>query len=182
MKRRLGICSENALTGTTIVLTAVTMAACSPEAPAEGAAGTNTTAEASAPAAGAEAPARQASTLLGAALPGLFDVMWGLEDDMATVSRGVWMENFDTIQAGARAVAGHPTLPPEEIQQIAGVLGEEMAAFKAMDTRVHDLSVELGEAAAVGNLATVMELDAEVRAGCVSCHSTFRERLREAIR
>lgn len=184
MKTGMRICRENALAGTTFLLAAVMVAACSPAPPADGEGGTraDTSAEASAPAPDAGAPARQASTPMGAALPGLFDVMWGLEDDMATVTRGLWMENFDTIQAGARAVAGHPTLPPDEVEQVAGVLGDEMEVFKAMDTQVHDLSVELAEAAAVGNLATVLELDAELRVGCVSCHSTFRERLREAIR
>ncbi|MDT8340666.1 MAG: hypothetical protein RQ751_04065 [Longimicrobiales bacterium] len=127
-------------------------------------------------------PDRRAATPLGAVLPGLFDVMWGLESDMATVSRGLWMENFDTIHAGARAVADHPTLPPDEVERVAGVLGDEMAAFKAMDTHVHDLSVDLGDAAAAGDLARVLRLDAEIRAGCVSCHVTFRERLRQAIR
>lgn len=115
-------------------------------------------------------------------LPGLFSIMAGLEADMAQISRGLWMEDFDTIAAGADAVANHPRVPPEEFQRISGVLGEEMPAFGGMDTRVHDLAVRLADEARGGQLGAVLSTDAELRQACVSCHSTFRERLREEIR
>ncbi len=115
-------------------------------------------------------------------LPGLLGIMTGLETQMAQISRGLWLENFDTIAAGADAVANHPRVPPEEFQRISSVLGEEMSSFGGMDTRVHDLAVRLGEEARGGQLGAVLSADAELRQACVSCHSTFRERLREEIR
>lgn len=116
------------------------------------------------------------------ALPGLFSIMAGLEADMAQISRGLWLEDFDTIAAGADAVADHPQVPPEEFQRISSVLGEEMPSFGGMDVRVHDLAVRLAEEARGGQLVAVLATDAELRQACVSCHSTFRERLREEIR
>lgn len=116
------------------------------------------------------------------ALPGLFGIMAGLETDMAQISRGLWLEDFDTIAAGADAVADHPRVPPEEFQRISSVLGEEMPSFGGMDTRVHDLAVRLAEEARGGQLGVVLSIDAELRQACVSCHATFRERLRAEIR
>lgn len=115
------------------------------------------------------------------ALPGLFSIMVGLQGDMARVSRGLWLENFDTIGAGADAVADHPRVPQEEFQRISEILGSDMTRFGAMDQEVHDLAVELSDAAGRGALEEVLAIEAELRQGCVSCHSAFRERLRESL-
>lgn len=100
---------------------------------------------------------------------------------MGRVSRGMWIEEYGTIAAGAQAIADHPKVPPEELTAISGALGPDMARFKALDTRVHDLSVELVEAARAGDMATVLARDAAIRQGCVECHAAFRERLRSEI-
>ena len=115
------------------------------------------------------------------ALPGLFSIMAGLQADMATVSRGLWIENFDTIAAGATAVADHPMVPQGERQRIAEILGGDMSRFGAMDQAVHDLAVRLAEAADRGAVDEVLSAEAELRRGCVDCHSTFRDRLRDAL-
>lgn len=133
-------------------------------------------AEGSAP----QEPTESAATR--AALPGLFAIMLELQGDMGRVSRGLWLEAYDTIAAGAQAIADHPQIPPDEAATIADVLGPDMARFKTLDTRVHDLSVELAEAARAGDMATVLARDAELRQGCVECHSAFRERLRSELR
>lgn len=124
----------------------------------------------------------QASSTTRVALPGLFSIMAGLEGDMARISRGLWLANFDTVAAGADAIADHPRVPPEEFQRISTVLGEDMSRFGGMDTRVHDLAVRLSEEARREELDAVLTTDAELRRACVSCHSTFRERLRQEIR
>ena len=115
-------------------------------------------------------------------LPGLFGIMGGLEADMVQISRGLWLEDFDTIAAGADAVANHPRVPPEEFQRISDVLAAEMASFGGMDLRVHDLATRLAQEARGGRLGEVLATEGELRQACVSCHSTFRERLREELR
>lgn len=123
-----------------------------------------------------------ASAPVRAALPGLFRIMAGMEQDMALASRGLWSERFDTIRAGASAVAGHPAIPPAEVARISEVLGAQMQAFEAMDMRVHDLATAYRETAARGELGAAVKADAELRAGCVACHGAFRERIRAALR
>ncbi|MGK7313020.1 MAG: hypothetical protein ACN0LA_12350 [Candidatus Longimicrobiales bacterium M2_2A_002] len=133
--------------------------------------------------AAAQQPATQEPSADAArvALPGLFAIMLDLQGDMQQVSRGLWTEAYDTIAAGARAIADHPKVPPEEAATIAEALGPDMARFKALDTRVHDLSVELAEAARAGDMETVLARDAAIRQGCVECHTAFRERLRSDL-
>ena len=118
---------------------------------------------------------------LRGAMPGLFSIMLGLQTDMAQVSRGIWLGDHDLIAAGAQAVADHPTVPPAELARISEALGEELPRFKAADMHVHDLAVQLAERARASDMAGVLATDAELRAGCVACHDTFRARLRQAI-
>lgn len=115
------------------------------------------------------------------ALPGLFSIMVELQGDMARISRGLWIENFDTIAAGADAIANHPRVPQQEFQRISEVLGSDMSRFGGMDREVHDLAVRLAEEARSGELEPVLSTDVELRRGCVACHTAFRDRLREAI-
>lgn len=116
-----------------------------------------------------------------AALPRLFSIMLGLQGDMERISRGLWAESYDTIAAGARAVADHPMIGPDGIQRIQGVIGDDIARFKALDTRVHDLAVELEAAAGAGDLEAAFRRDAALRQSCLECHTEFRVRLRQAI-
>ena len=123
-----------------------------------------------------------APTTAQAALPTLFSIMLQLQGDMERVSRGIWAESYDTIAAGAQAVADHPKVPSDELAVVAEALGPDLARFKALDTRVHDLSVELAAAARAGDMATVLTRAAAIRQGCVECHTAFRERLRSKLR
>lgn len=132
-----------------------------------------------------EVPATSASsagTSTRGVLPGLFAIMAGLEQNLTEVSRGIWLEDYAGIQAAAEAVAGHPAVPPEELELVSEALGADLARFKEWDKTVHDLAVRMAEAAKDQEMSPVLSVDSELRAGCVGCHSEFRERLREAIR
>jgi cytochrome c556 len=122
------------------------------------------------------------SIAAAAPLPGLIAVMNGLEQDMARLSRGLWIADYDTIAAAARAVATHPKVPPSEAQQIAGVLGHDMAAFKNVDTEIHGLAVRIEELAREADLDSIVTAEARLRAGCLACHTRFRTRIRRALR
>lgn len=116
------------------------------------------------------------------ALPNLFSIMLGLQRDMDRISHGLWIENHDSIAAAAQVVADHPAIPPEEGAAIGAVLGEDMARFQAMDRNVHDLAVRLAEEAEMGNMEAVLETHSALYAGCLECHTAFRDRLREGVR
>jgi hypothetical protein len=107
--------------------------------------------------------------------------MLGLQGDLDRISHGLWTESYDSIGVAAESVADHPRVTPEEASLIAGVLGSDMARFQTLDRNVHDLSVQLAEHARARDMEAVLDTDARLRAGCVECHSAFRQRLREGM-
>jgi cytochrome c556 len=127
-----------------------------------------------------EPPAETAVTR--AALPGLFDIMMGLEGEMARVGHGVWLADFEIIAAAADGIAAHPAIPADELKLLRAGLGDDMIGFRDLDTRVHDLALELKAAAEEADMEAVLSSDAALRTACVTCHDTFRERIRDGVR
>lgn len=117
-----------------------------------------------------------------AALPGLFNIMIGLQGDMARISRGLWLARFDTIAVGAESIATHPQVHADELKVVRAALGDDIVRFKELDTRVHDLSVQLGQHAEAEDMEAVLDTHTELRNGCIACHDTFRERIRSGVR
>lgn len=106
-------------------------------------------------------------------------IMVALGEQMTRVQSALWVEDLRTVSEAARQVADHPHVSTEERARLQGALGSDFAAFVVADRAVHDAAVRLSEVAGSGDLdGTVREL-AAVQAGCVSCHSQFRERLRQ---
>lgn len=137
------------------------------------------------PVMGCQAPDEDVAAATGdtmsVALPNLFSIMAGLESDMAKLSRGLWAESFDTVAAGAGAVADHPKIPPAEGRKIAEILGEDMSRFQELDGEVHDLAQRIRTLAHRGDLQGILSAEARLRDGCVTCHSEFRTRLRSGV-
>ena len=104
-------------------------------------------------------------------------IMVDLGEQMHTVQTGLWAEDFDAIAAGARAVADHPHVSPEELKRIQGALGSDFASFAAADHLVHDGAVRLTEAAGSRDLDATLREVASLQDGCVACHTQFRVRL-----
>ncbi len=117
-----------------------------------------------------------------AALPGLFNIMIGLQGDMARISRGLWLAQFDSIAAGAESIAAHPQVHADELKVVRTALGDEIIRFKELDTRVHDLSVQLKQDAEAEDMDAVLATHTELRNGCMACHETFRDRIRSGVR
>jgi len=115
-------------------------------------------------------------------LPRLYELMLGIEEDMAGLNAGLWREDYAAIARHAEGIATHPPVPEPEAQTIGRVLGDAMQAFGTMDTNVHDLAVEIGELAGQENLAAIVDCVTALDRGCVACHSQFRGRLRAELR
>ncbi|MFW6201446.1 MAG: hypothetical protein ACOC8B_02640 [Gemmatimonadota bacterium] len=107
-------------------------------------------------------------------------IMVGLERDMQRVAHGIWVEDFDTIQAAAGAIADHPTVTEQERRWIFGVLGEDAGGFRQADLYVHDTGLELEDAAARADMADVLEAYDRLVRGCVACHREYREPIQNA--
>ena len=85
------------------------------------------------------------------------------------------------IMSGANGIANHPHIPAGQIELIAAGLGKEMAAFKQMDTAVHDLSLEIKAAAESHARASVVSGYLKTIEGCVACHNVYKDRVSAAL-
>ena len=74
-------------------------------------------------------------------------IMQGLQNDAFLVLKELLVEDHDAIANAAGKIADHPRLPPEQVAKVAAELGSDMAAFKQIDTVVHDLSLAIRSAA-----------------------------------
>lgn len=118
----------------------------------------------------------------GPAAPGegqtLLVIMRQLSVDMAAVSQGLWLEDWETMTDRSGALAAHAPIAAEEIERIHGILGGEMPAFEELDEAVHQASVRMHEAAEARDMDGFVDAFTESQRGCVSCHTRFRDRLR----
>ena len=113
--------------------------------------------------------------------PTLVEIMQQLEVDMERIAHGVWLSDFDSIAAGAQAIADHPKVGPEERAQIVEVLGDRAAGFRQADMRVHDTAVELAEQARAEAMGGVLDVLTRLQAGCVACHNGYRAPIQESV-
>lgn len=112
--------------------------------------------------------------------PTLLAVMGEIETDMRELHTALWRDDLAAVATAAQAVADHPKVGAAERGRIAGILGDDIGAFAAADRRVHDLGVELAEAAEDGEWPDVMAALSELERGCMACHREFRDRIRAA--
>lgn len=110
----------------------------------------------------------------------LLGIMRGLESSMTRLHAGLWVEDFDEVAAAARAVAEHPQVPPEERIRIQSILGPDFPAFVTTDRTVHDAGIRLSERAMQRDTSGMLDALAQLQEACVSCHTSFRSRVRDA--
>jgi cytochrome c556 len=112
----------------------------------------------------------------------LKEIMAGLENDLADVAAGFWIEDTERIASAAQRIAEHPRVPPEQMGRIQLALTDEFPAFAQMDGRVHNAAVALADAAeASRSMSELFERFIEIQTGCIACHATFRTRVAEAL-
>jgi hypothetical protein len=107
----------------------------------------------------------------------LQEIMQGLRDNLVEISDGLLTDDFEKIAHGADAIAGHPPIPPRQVKLVAAELGSEMAAFKQLDTLVHDLSLEIGAAASTHDRDDAISGYQRLLEGCLACHNIYKERV-----
>ena len=118
---------------------------------------------------------------MSADAPSLKEIMQGLRDNLIEISDGLLTDDFTLVSKGAASIAEHPKIAPAEIKLVAAALGPEMAAFKHLDTLVHDLSLEISDAAKAldGDAANAGFL--RLIEGCFDCHRSYQERVAAAL-
>lgn len=83
-------------------------------------------------------------------------LMVGLAQDMDRISTGLWYEDYDLIEQGARGIAQHPKIPQRQIAQIEKILGEQFETFVKYDKAVHGTASELVSAAEAKDWSAVL--------------------------
>lgn len=101
-------------------------------------------------------------------------IMNDLAGEMETISRGIWLGDFNIIEAAAVKVADHEKPPMAERMKILGFLKGRAGGFKAADASVHDNAMAMAEAAKREDMAGVVEKFDAVMKGCVECHTGYR--------
>jgi hypothetical protein len=109
-------------------------------------------------------------------------IMQGLRDNLVEISDGLLTDDFELVDRGASAIANHPRIPPAQVQLVAKELGQEMPAFKQLDTRVHDLSVQISAAARSGDRTAAISGYGDMVDGCLACHATYKDRVAAVLR
>lgn len=108
-------------------------------------------------------------------------LMVALGQDMDRISTGLWYENYRLIEEGARSIANHPRISPEDLATIKETLGQEFQGFVSMDKAVHGSATELVSAAEARDWSGVLTKYTELRDGCLGCHTAYRERLQPVL-
>ena len=104
-------------------------------------------------------------------------IMQGLRNNLVEISDGLLTDDFEKIAQGADAIASHPRIPSWQVKLVAAELGSEMAAFKQLDTLVHDLALEIGAASTIHDRNDVISGYQRLLEGCLACHNTYKERV-----
>lgn len=111
----------------------------------------------------------------------LLPIMINLEQNMTTIQAGIWREDYEQIQQAAEGIGHHAKIPKSQVKTIKSILGpEEFKTFVADDKKVHRTSLELAKAAEKRNFEAVTERYVDLYDGCVSCHLSHRETIRES--
>jgi len=108
--------------------------------------------------------------------------MQELREDLIEISDGLLVDDFEKIALGAIGIAEHPQIPAAQKQLVAKELGAEMASFKQLDTRVHDLSLEIHAAAKALDREAATSGFQQLIEGCFACHDKYEERIAAILR
>ena len=112
----------------------------------------------------------------------LQEIMQGLRNSLVDISDGLLIDDFEQVARGAIAISEHPRIPANQVQLVAQELGAEMAAFKQLDNRVHDLSLEINAAARDQDRDAAITSYQRMVEGCLACHGAFKERVAAVLK
>ena len=104
-------------------------------------------------------------------------IMQGLRDDAVEISDGLLIDDFSMVANGAARIANHARIPPQQVQLVAAELGAEMAAFKHLDTLVHDLAVSIASAAENNDRERAISDYQQMLNNCLACHAAYKTRV-----
>lgn len=105
----------------------------------------------------------------------LRSVMQQLDRDMQSVTAAIAREDWQRVAELAPKIGDHPAPPLGEKLRILKWLGSDAGSFRSFDRQVHDAADAMGEGAAHGDGASVIDSFARIQHGCLECHQRFRK-------
>ncbi len=108
-------------------------------------------------------------------------LMVELAQDMDRIATGLWHEDYDLIRQGARNIAQHPKISPSQIATLKKALGPQFQTFVKYDKHVHHTATKLVEAAEARDWSTILTLHEQLKRGCVTCHTAYRDTVRTVL-
>jgi cytochrome c556 len=112
----------------------------------------------------------------------LKQVMQQLGSDYSDLGDAILWEDFDAAAEAAHAIAYHDKPSMGQRMKIMGALGTEMPEFKKADGRVHDLALNIEEAARAKDMPLLIQHQSRMLTACMACHTTYRSRVIEALK
>jgi len=107
----------------------------------------------------------------------LQQIMQDLSENLIEISDGLLNHDLALTAKGAKAIAEHPKIPPEQVKIVAQELGPEMPVFKQFDIRVHNLALEINAAATAGDREATVAGFHRLVDGCLACHDAYKDRV-----
>jgi len=104
-------------------------------------------------------------------------VMQGLLKNTQALTSAMLNEDFALIATQAKNIADHPKPSMAIRKKLMKAMGADMVKFKANDNIVHSAAVEIMKSAQQKNIKGVGENFKKMIGGCLSCHSSFKNRV-----
>lgn len=121
------------------------------------------------------------SPAVGAEVSHFRGMMQELGSQMGRLTEGLMADDMVLVASSAISIADHPKPPMSERIRIVSELGTDAKAFRAIDTDVHDTAMAIHTAAKEGDRMVVKKNFHNLVNSCLSCHSQYRDRLRNTF-
>lgn len=112
----------------------------------------------------------------------LKSVMQQLGKDYAALNQAILTDNFDNAKKAAHKIANHEKPSMSQKMKIMAGLRTEMPAFKKADDKVHDIAVEIEEAANSKNMPLLIKRQSKMLSACMACHTSYRNRVIQILK
>lgn len=112
----------------------------------------------------------------------LKQIMKQLGQDYGALDRAVLIEDFDSAEKAAHAIAFHDKPSMGQRMKIMASLRMEMSDFKKADGKVHALAVEIENAAKEKDIHLLIKRQSEMLSACMACHTTYRNRVIDTLK
>jgi cytochrome c556 len=110
----------------------------------------------------------------------LHTIMRLLMLDIHTINEGIYTQNFDLIETGSAKINEHAPLSEKSRSLVMETLGDRMSQFGEFDNLVHSYADSIRDAAVAEDMGRVLEMYRIVEQGCVNCHASFQDEIRQA--